>query len=426
MTSATRRGFLTVAAAVTGSMVSPGTTVAHAVGARHRPRHVILVDWDGFDPEYLRQVDTPHLDRLARRGSFSTISGSFPTISNPSRATMSTGAWPEVHENVSGVWDPASNTVQGQNRTLAAETIAQAIASSGRTLASVQWYMVQNFGATYGDPEHLYVQPGGDIARRTDVAIDLLHRRPVDSAGTSVTVPEIPAFLAVYSSDLDALGHAEGDDSRGMAALLAEHDRQLGRLVQATKDVGIYGETAFIVTGDHGMSTWSTPIGTKVLDAIAAEGFRPEMVTTSAASDTDVVLVVGGVLNIYLRGGAAAAESRIKAAIENIPEVLNVFDRADLDAFHASHRLGNLVAEPREPYGFSTTPPANGVAGLHGTTREIEIPLFLGGTGIRRTAPRRAALVDLAPTIAALLGTRIPANAQGRVLHEALDVPAHP
>ena len=128
---------------------------------------------------------------------------------------MSTGTWPEVHENVSGVWDPASNTVQGQNRTLAAETIAQAVASSGRTLASVQWYMVQNFGASYGDPEHLYVQPGGDIARRTDVAIDILHRRPVDSDGTMVTVLEVPAFLAVYSSDLDALGHAEGDDSPG-------------------------------------------------------------------------------------------------------------------------------------------------------------------------------------------------------------------
>ena len=114
--------------------------------------------------------------------------------SNPCRATMSTGTWPEVHENVSGVWDPASNTVQGQNRTLAAETIAQAVASSGRTLASVQWYMVQNFGASYGDPEHLYVQPGGDIARRTDVAIDILHRRPVDSDGTMVTVPEVPSL----------------------------------------------------------------------------------------------------------------------------------------------------------------------------------------------------------------------------------------
>ncbi len=138
------------------------------------------------------------------------------------------------------------------------------------------------------------------------------------------------------------------------------------------------------------MSTWTTPIGTKVLDAITAEGFRPEMVTSSAAPDTNVVLVVGGVLNIYLRGRATAAEARIKAAIENIPEVLNVFDRADLDALHSSHRLGNLVAEPREPYDFSTTPPANGVAGLHGTTREIQIPLFLGGTGVRRIAPRRA------------------------------------
>jgi arylsulfatase A-like enzyme len=37
--------------------------------------------------------------------------------------------------------------------------------------------------------------------------------------------------------------------------LLAELDRQVGRLVQATRDVGIYDETAFMLTSDHGMTT---------------------------------------------------------------------------------------------------------------------------------------------------------------------------
>ena len=30
----------------------------------------------------------------------------------------------------------------------------------------------------------------------------------------------------------------------------------VGRLVQATKDVGIHGETAFVLTSDHGMGEW--------------------------------------------------------------------------------------------------------------------------------------------------------------------------
>lgn len=421
MRKVSRREFLVGA----GALAALSTLPAVAFAEGRRPKYVILVDWDGFDPDYLGRVPTPNLDGLADRGSRSILDGSFTTISNPSRATMSTGAWPEVHGNVSGVWDPATNTVQGQNRSLAAETIAQALAAEGKTLASVQWYMVQNYGATYGDPQHLYVQPGGPVARRTDVAIDIMNRRPVNSGGREVTVPKIPDFLAVYSGDLDALGHEEGAESPGIPALLAEHDRQLGRLVQATKDLGIYGETAFIVTGDHGMTTWSEGIGQKVFDAVSAEGYRPEFVSRSAAPETEVVMVVGGVLNIYLRGRAVEGEARIKSAIESISEVLRVLDGGDLKGLHASDRLGDLVAEPERPYGFSTTGPGgDGIAGLHGTTREIEIPLFLSGAGIRRGAsPQNPGLVDVAPTIAALLDVRPPADAQGRALTESLGVP---
>jgi len=49
-------------------------------------------------------------------------------------------------------------------------------------VASVQWYMVQDHGTAYGDPEHLYVQPGGPFATRVDAAIEILNRRPVNSA----------------------------------------------------------------------------------------------------------------------------------------------------------------------------------------------------------------------------------------------------
>jgi hypothetical protein len=83
-----------------------------------------------------------------------------------------------------------------------------------------------------------------------DVAIDILNCRPVNSGGQMGTVPEIPDLLAVYSSDLDSDGHSLGPHS----PQIAEHDRQLGRLIQATKDVGIYRDTAFVLTSDHGSS----------------------------------------------------------------------------------------------------------------------------------------------------------------------------
>ena len=190
-------------------------------GAGPSPKHVVLIDWDGFDPAYLDRAPTPNLDALAGRGSLTVGSSTFQTVSNPARASMSTGAYPDTHNNAAYYFDFASNTAKGQERYLEAETIAEALAQEGRTVASVQWYMVQNHGTTYGDAEHLYVQPGGDFGRRVDVAIDILNQRPVDSGGTQVVVPKIPDLLAVYSDSLDSLAHREGAESPNIGPLLA-------------------------------------------------------------------------------------------------------------------------------------------------------------------------------------------------------------
>jgi arylsulfatase A-like enzyme len=419
---------LAVSASV--SVAAPPESSADTV-AIPRPKHVVLIDWDGFDPDYLGQAPMPHLQSLIEHGSLSTARGTYKTISNPSRASMSTGAYPETHGNVAYVYDPQTNRVQGQSRFLAAETIAQRLAAEGRTFASVQWYMVQNFGATYGDPEHLYVQPGGPCAARVDAATDILHRRPVDSNGTPVTVPKIPDFLAVYCSDIDGLGHGEGPNSPNLPPLLAEMDRQLGRLVQATRDVGIYGETAFVLTSDHGMTEWTRTLQPQVLQVIEDLGYHPEIVLsgTSPNPETDVIIVpfirVG---TVALRGAAATSEARtaIVDALDKLPEVERILDRDQLQALHASDREGDLVIEAKPPWAFATGDLPPGMEqGSHASLAEIEIPLVVSGTGFcRGVAPRAPELVDIAPTITTLLGTASPAQAQGRPLWEVLGPPS--
>ncbi|MEV0830207.1 alkaline phosphatase family protein [Nonomuraea rubra] len=422
--SISRRTMLgALAAAGTITSAAPAPAAAQA-GRRRGARHVVLVDWDGFDPGYLGRVPTPNLDRLAARGVLTVADATFHTVSNPCRASMSTGAYPEVHGNVAYVYDPVSGRAQGQSRFLAAETIAESLAAEGRTVASVQWYMVQDHGVRYGDPEHLYVQPGGGFGQRVDVAIDLLNLRPVDSGGQQVTVPRIPDLLAVYSSDLDGLGHNEGPDSPNLGPLLAEHDHQLGRLIQATKDVGIFRDTAFLVTSDHGMTAWNRTLLPQVVGAVQALGHSVEVVPSGSApaAGTEVVIVPNAVRlgDITLRGTAAgpAARDRIKAALRRLPEISRVLDDRALRALHASDKLGDLVAEARPPYGFALPePPAGQWRGAHGSLGEAKVPLVLSGAGIRPGArPRGARLIDVAPTIAALLGTRPPAQAQGRDL----------
>ncbi|WP_165368202.1 alkaline phosphatase family protein [Phytoactinopolyspora endophytica] len=423
--SVSRRTVLAAGVGAAAAVTMPSVpSWASTSGWRPHAKHVLLIGWDGFDPAYLDLVDTPNLDALARRGSLGTTSGSFPTISNPSWATIATGAWPQTHLNTPYFIDPSTGQAVSQTRTMEAQSIAEAVVAAGGTVASVQFYIVQNHGAVYGDPRALYVQPGGANPKRVDVAIDILHGRPVQSGSTTVTVDQPPTLLAVYGSDLDGLGHSEGAESPNMGATLAAMDADLGRLVQATKDVGIYGETAFVLLGDHGMTTFSRGFGELVLAALTDAGFTPEFVSPGSAPSpqTDIAMVIGGVANVYLLGDAKtdAGIARARSALESVEQVQDVYDRTDLDALHASPLLGDLVAEPAAGWSFSVTDP-DGPRGYHGRTGELEAVLLLSGRGVnRRTRRVSARHVDIAPTIAAMLGIPAPAQAEGRVLTEAL------
>ncbi|WP_146104098.1 alkaline phosphatase family protein [Nonomuraea solani] len=124
--------------------------------------------------------------------------------------------------------------------------------------------------------------------------------------------------------------------------------------------------------------------------------------------------------DITLRGAASDphARARIRAALRRLPQIDRVLDDRTLTSLHAGGKLGDLVAEARPPWGFALgEPPSGRWGGAHGSLREIKVPLLLSGAGIRPgLRPHRPRLIDVAPTIAALLGTRPPAQAQGRDL----------
>ncbi len=435
MPGLSRREFLLGAAALAAAGGVPawlllGRREDRGSRANSLPEHVILVDWDGFDPTYLPLAPTPNIDALTARGSLSTAKSTFQTVSNPARASMSTGAYPEVHGNAAYYYDGKTGEAVGETRFLAAETIAETLVAAGKTVAAVQWYMVEDYGTSAGDPDRLYVEPGGPFQNRVDTAIEVLGQRPVSSGGRMVTASKVPDFLAVYGSDLDALGSREGPDSPNIGPLLAEMDRQLGRLVQAAKDAGIYKRTAFVLTSDHGMTTWNRSL-LEEAGGLAATGYRAEVVPAGrpAAPDTEVILVPNATrtAQVTLRGRAAAPEGRrqVRAAFEEAPNVARVLDKTGLRALRASDRLGDLVVEADSPWAFALPDSNdNGASrGAHGSTQEMAVPLLLSGAGVRwDAAPRDAGIIDVAPTICALLNTRPPADAQGRVLSESLDV----
>ncbi|GAA2240201.1 hypothetical protein GCM10010413_47550 [Promicromonospora sukumoe] len=400
----------------------------------HRADHVVLLALDGFDVEYLDlvrddagspgTVEMPNLRALLRRGSVTTSTGVMTSITNPSWSSVATGSWPATHRNTAYWFDPATNTARGQQRDLAVPTVAQSIREQGGTVFSAQWFILQNYGVTFGDPDALYTQPGGPCARRTDDLVAVLGGEPVSSNGELVTTSSVPDLMAVYCDTLDAIGHDGGDADPRIPGALEDIDRQIGRIVAAAKEAGVYDSTAFVITGDHGMTTFDKGFAAEGLAAIEAAGFTPQVLTSgqSPAPGTDVAIVVGGVADVRLigeRAGDRAAVRRLERALTALPQVRNVFDKADQRRLRMSPNHGDLLVEPEPGWSFGATPAD--AAGRHGATTELRVPLVLAGAGVRPGAhPRGPRHVDVAPTISALLGYAPPSGSEGRVLREAL------
>ena len=156
-------------------------------------------------------------------------------------------------------------------------------------------------------------------------------------------------------------------------------------------------------------------------------GRHPEIVPPrhSPSHEAEIIVVSAGrIADVTLRGRAATSQGRedVRAALEGLPHVSRILDAADLEALHASDKLGDFVLEAKAPWGFGPQQ-EKAVRGGHGSTLESRVPLLIAGAGIRAGAvPRNPRLVDVAPTIAALLGAHPPADAQGRVLGELLSV----
>ncbi|MDA8372261.1 MAG: alkaline phosphatase family protein [Nocardiopsaceae bacterium] len=430
-----RRSFLST----TVMSVAAATALsAWAMPAPARPRArpasgpVVLIDWDGIDPRYLdAHLDSrlPHLRSLSERGSRSTAACTYKAVSNPNRAGLATGARPRVHGNAAYVLDPARGRVIGQTRDIAAETVAQSLRRQGRSVLSAGWYIIQDKGVSFGDPEGLYTQ-GDTWEDNVDTVVRVLRGLPVDSGGTEAQMPRVPDLIAVYAADIDALGHADGPTSQRIPSRLAELDTGLGRITAAVREAGLQHDTTFVFVSDHGMTGYTESVEPRVLGALSATGHTVRRLHSGQEPDPGTEIVVTATpraANVYLRGAADTPQGRerIKGALRGVVELEAVHDRAALDSMGAAAAEGDFVVEARPPYAFVDPDAVDGrERGAHASLREATVPLILSGAGAAKDhSPRKARVIDVIPTISRLLGVEPPADAEGRVLTEALRPP---
>jgi arylsulfatase A-like enzyme len=237
--------------------------------------------------------------------------------------------------------------------------------------------------------------------------------------------------------EVDIYGHISGTSATVMQPLMANVDKQIGRLVAAYGRAKILPQTTFLITSDHGMV--------------------PGLHTVSSQQITNIVTKAGGqplyvghgdYSELWLKNPTSIDSVKTALVNANLPDVAAVYARnphgnyvlasppsrlADPAVANAQTELLSTLNVAESPdivlmYDENTmtmTPGfvKSGRKGDHGgaTWGAQHIPLIINGPRIKKglvsTYPAR--LVDIAPTIESLLET-YPQHQDGIPLGDAI------
>lgn len=196
---------------------------------------VLLIVLDGIRADAAENM--PFLQELARRGSSGIVHTGSPSLSNPSRAVMVTGAWQEVH----GV------TNNSRFEPPPVDSLFSLAKKAGMSTAVAGSYFWRDAFGAHLDPRRIW-----DHRKRLHFGASV--QELID--WQQETTREDLDFLAKFTAGLlvmgitaaDSAGHDYGGRSEQYLQVAAAADSAVASVVQSLDD----GRTTLIVTSDHG------------------------------------------------------------------------------------------------------------------------------------------------------------------------------
>lgn len=222
------------------------TTTVNATEPRlkQRPKHVVLVAFDGLSAVAIRNHPMPNFNRLMREGAYSLNNRSIlPSSSAPNWASMFTSVGPELH----GYTTWGSKTPE----------IPPFITNQYGRFPG--FYGL--FRDTYPKAECGFIYEWIGMKYLVDsLAINNFKHAPqtkqYPEGATSFAVNYIkekkPMYCAVIFEYPDHTGHTYKWESKEYYEKLDELDGYLGQIVKAIENAGMMDDTVIILTADHG------------------------------------------------------------------------------------------------------------------------------------------------------------------------------
>jgi hypothetical protein len=247
-----------------------------------------------------------------------------------------------------------------------------------------------------------------------------------------------PDLLTISLSATDAVGHAFGPDSRELHDHLLRLDRWLSWFMDALARTLPAERTLLVLTADHGVQSFperSPGLGRVSLDDLAAsaeaalsrgrERGRPMLDFDSGLLSADTAALRARGVRLDSLSAALADQAARRPGVRRVYTPASLPRSPDDEAALWRRTIpsghGWLICVSLRP-GFVWSPP-NQLIAEHGSTApaDIEVPIAFAGRGIRPAVIHRPVrTLDIAPTLAALLGLRPLEPLDGVPLPEAL------
>jgi predicted AlkP superfamily pyrophosphatase or phosphodiesterase len=415
---------------------------------------VVLLSIDGLKPDYVIEADrhglkVPHLRRLFAAGAHAGgVQGVLPTVTYPSHTTMLTGVAPARHGIFyNTTFDPLHKNYDGwywYAEDIRVPTLWDAATKAGLITASIDWPVSVSAPVTYNiaqvwrastpDDRKLIralSSPGlvaeaeravGPFAEGNDYTIDGDRRRAAFIAW--LLENKKPQFVTCYFGALDTDEHEAGPYSAKAFATLEALDALVGQVWQAAERVS-RRNVVFCVVSDHGFIRVDKALRLNI--ALREAGLIEADAKGNVKSWRAIAWNGGGSSAIMLKeAGDVEARQKARATLARLAAdpaggVLRVIETTEAQQMGGFPEAAFVVCA-RPGYAISTSLEgtvigATKIGGTHGyfpELHEMDSAFFIAGPGI--SAGRDLARIDMrdiAPTLAALLGVKLPA-AEGR------------
>ena len=408
--------------------------------------HVYVVVIDGLPPHLATRERMPQLfaaldSEPARSSVFPKVRGVMPARTNSNHASLLTGTYPSAH-GITGnsYWSRALRDPVGKlegAELLEVESLFTVAEDGDADLITFAAFAKPKLARLFAGvpdrqrpPDTLWSPTWAPESARDPVTG---YTRDADTMAASLKAMarDEPDLAVINIADVDRNAHGHGVDSPECLEAVTGADRALGRLVEHLKALGRWQRSVLFVTSDHGFQHGTMAGSVIDLD----HRLEAEVRGVRFAPD-------GGVGHIYAErlprdatalGDTAAAVEQAAAVAKSTPGVAEVLARLPgsespaLDATHADWHLGHqrtgellLVAAPGYQFANAADP---ALPGNHGRPEDADVPLFVTGgspaiVGVKNgTEP--PGLVDVTPTVAALLGLRLPRRVDGTAVPPA-------